>query len=1291
MKSNDYFIKTIFVLLFTSLLFVIKSFSNINAADTIRINTGGGTYVDSLNNTWSADNYFNTGYTYQTIDPIANTNNQALYQTERWDPLDTTEMEYAIPVTNADYEVYLHFAEILYTNPGQRQFDVYIENTKVLDHLDIVAEAGPKTALIKSFPVTVSDGVLNIKFVHQIENPKISAIEVIPAAVQLAHAVAGPDQTLVDINKDGVETATLDGSQSHTHAFGQSLNSWIWTEGTKKLASTAIAQVTLPLGVHNITLTVTDTAGNTASDDLVVNVVSPILPGLIGYYYDFSSTQNLGNLPDFTNLKPTWGQIESDLNTDATAGAFRGTPYVDYFASQYMGSIQIDQAGTYGFALQSDDGVRLYIDGIMLINQDGLHGMDKATATTNLSAGSHSILIQYFEATGNAGLKFFWTKPGQVEEIVPQTALFHDHSTIVPVINSINPTFGPLTGGNQITLSGLGFVFPANAITIQIGTNNLTGSAVTIVDDKTINVVAPAGNGAVTINAQTTNGASNYQNYTYSQSAPPAVNFTAGTLSTPFIDGPSSLAFGPDRKLYVGTQFGEIWTLTLDDNFNVVNSQVSTVIKDNDTSKNILGIAFNPLNTDPANPKLYISHSHLFHGGTDPYSGKISIMSGTNLQNKNTIITGLPVSDHDHGVNGMTFGQNGELYIQVGGETNAGIPDPALGNLDEKKFSAGTMVAHIERPNFNGNITYDSSGNQTGGMDVENYADGFRNPFDIVFHSNGNLYGTDNGPNLSFGKASTSCTTDAPDPEGPDEINLIVKGKYYGHPNRFRGQANSEECIFHLSSEPSTSTYTAPLATVPSSTDGLMEYTANTFAGQLKGHLIAAKWNKALYDLTLTSDGQNVAANKKLTDNGGLDVAQWIDGTIFVADNIGDVVTYNKPQEPAPNGLYITAVFPAVGPSSGGNKLLISGYGFDSTIKVSIKGNDCPVATTSATRIECTAPGGAVGIADITLTSSSDSKTLTNAYRYIDSGQKQITRINVGGGAYTDSQNNVWQQDNYFNTGSSYTTTDTITGTTDPTLFQTERWDDPTLPELSYSIPVANGKYTVNLGFAEIFYNSAGTRVFDVQVEGQTVLSNFDIYSEAGGKDKALIKTINATVTDGVLNITLIHKIENPKLSSIEVLPATSISPIRVNAGGQSFIDSLNQTWSADTNFNTGNTFTTASTISGTTNQALYQTERWDDSTAPEMEYSFNVPNGSYKVVLHFAEIYYSTVGSRVFDVAIEGVTAFSNVDIVNEAGGKNIALQKQYTANVTDGQLNIQFIHKIENPKISGIEIIPL
>ena len=78
------------------------------------------------------------------------------------------------------------------------------------------------------------------------------------------------------------------------------------------------------------------------------------------------------------------------------------------------------------------------------------------------------------------------------------------------------------------------------------------------------------------------------------------------------------------------------------------------------------------------NPKIYVSHSNLFHGSCEhsvgmAINGKISVVSGTNLDSMVDIVRGLPVSDHDHAPNGMYFGDKGELYMMIGGNTNAGV------------------------------------------------------------------------------------------------------------------------------------------------------------------------------------------------------------------------------------------------------------------------------------------------------------------------------------------------------------------------------------------------------------------------------------------------------------------------------------------------------------------------------------------------------------------------------------------------------------------------------------------
>lgn len=82
---------------------------------------------------------------------------------------------------NGKYDVNLYFAEIwspAFSN-NKRVFDVYLENNLVLDNLDIYKEVGANKMLKKTYTVTVTDGKVDIDLKHVIQNPKISAIEII--------------------------------------------------------------------------------------------------------------------------------------------------------------------------------------------------------------------------------------------------------------------------------------------------------------------------------------------------------------------------------------------------------------------------------------------------------------------------------------------------------------------------------------------------------------------------------------------------------------------------------------------------------------------------------------------------------------------------------------------------------------------------------------------------------------------------------------------------------------------------------------------------------------------------------------------------------------------------------------------------------------------------------------------------------------------------------------------------------------------------------------------------------
>ncbi len=150
---------------------------------------------------------------------------------------------------------------------------------------------------------------------------------------------------------------------------------------------------------------------------------------------------------------------------------------------------------------------------------------------------------------------------------------------------------------------------------------------------------------------------------------------------------------------------------------------------------------------------------------------------------------------------------------------------------------------------------------------------------------------------------------------------------------------------------------------------------------------------------------------------------------------------------------------------------------------------------------------------------------------------QQPIRVNCGGSSYTDSSGQVWQADTGYNTGTGSTNTMTTAGTSDPTLYRSNRYNAMTTP-LIYSFAVANGGYRVNLLFAENApgLQVAGARVFNVKLNGIAVLQNFDIYA-AVGANTAVMESFNTTVTGGKIAIEFDQLVQNPKINAIEILP----------------------------------------------------------------------------------------------------------------------------------------------------------
>jgi hypothetical protein len=147
---------------------------------TIRINSGGTTFKDKQGNIWSKDMAYNTGRAINTTHSIAGTQDDLLYQTQRLDPALYPALKYKFAVPDGKYQVTLYFAETFDKAfaKNKRVFDVSAEGNVKINNLDIYKEVGAYTALKKTFTVDVNDGVLNIDFKSEKNNPRVAAIEI---------------------------------------------------------------------------------------------------------------------------------------------------------------------------------------------------------------------------------------------------------------------------------------------------------------------------------------------------------------------------------------------------------------------------------------------------------------------------------------------------------------------------------------------------------------------------------------------------------------------------------------------------------------------------------------------------------------------------------------------------------------------------------------------------------------------------------------------------------------------------------------------------------------------------------------------------------------------------------------------------------------------------------------------------------------------------------------------------------------------------------------------------------
>ena len=319
-------------------------------------------------------------------------------------------------------------------------------------------------------------------------------------------------------------------------------------------------------------------------------------------------------------------------------------------------------------------------------------------------------------------------------------------------------------------------------------------------------------------------------------------------------------------------------------------------------------------------------------------------------------------------------------------------------------------------------------------------------------------------------------------------------------------------------------------------------------------------------------------------------------------------------------------------------------------------------------------------------------------------GNSTQIQLSAGGyafGTYKTSSFVLGGATNYHHVAgppSGLTTVDTslVTNPAPQEVYNIERWGAAawTITGLS---PKAG--YNVRLHFVEFAKAGTGLREFNVSINSQQVLTNFDIYATAGAEYKAVVEEYYTQADEnGIIEIeTSVGAVDQPTINAIEIIPATGSNPVgaapgtitdlAINSGGPA-----EGNFVADEDYNGGDTSTTTATVStsGVANAAptaVYQSERYVPFTYVLKGLE---AGATYTVNLHFAETYWTASGKRIFNVNINGTRVLANFDVYALAGADK-ALVEQFTANADMyGQIIVQLFDGSEdNPFINGIEAI--
>ena len=405
---------------------------------------------------------------------------------------------------------------------------------------------------------------------------------------------------------------------------------------------------------------------------------------------------------------------------------------------------------------------------------------------------------------------------------------------------------------------------------------------------------------------------------TTTSSGPSNIKFSRQTVSEGR-DSYTSLAIGPDRKLYATTPDGRIKRFPINADGTLGSEEViSSLVQEEGRPRLLIGFAFDPSST-PGNLIAWVSHTYVddafkLKDIDEPWSGKITRLSGPNLETVQDYVVGLPRSTKDHVTNSIAFkpGEPDVLYFNQGSNSAMGDPDSAWNFKEEQLLSAATLRLDVSKLSSTslpldvqteGGASYDPF---SANAPLTIFGSGIRNAYDLVWHSNGQLYVPTNGsklggivPRYDLNKVGPGgCSTrpeggyNGPVLDSENDVNgeyiktsqtdgwkvaeqvqndflfRVEEGGYYGHPNPKRcewilnggGTSNdaSKVNIYKSNTRPDPNykgfAYDFEKNKSP---NGVIEYVSNTLGGALKGKLLVARYSNEDDIIVLDPSGSN--------------------------------------------------------------------------------------------------------------------------------------------------------------------------------------------------------------------------------------------------------------------------------------------------------------------------------------------------------------------------------------------------------------------------------------------------